>query len=249
MMPSTQHLEPSTRQRPLIAIPCGTAAREDGLPIFGTNQRYVRAVQQAGGIPVLIPPGDVDCSLALFEQTRGLLLTGGADVDPARYGAEASPKLGGLDPERDELEFARVRQAVERGLPVFGICRGHEVINAALGGTLYQDVPSEYERSLLHASPDRLAGDHVAHTIRPEGGTRLASILGGDERGVNSFHHQGVKELAPGLRASAFSPDGLVEAFESEDGRILALQCHPEEMTALDWARDLFAEFVRAAAS
>ncbi|HEX6512438.1 MAG TPA: gamma-glutamyl-gamma-aminobutyrate hydrolase family protein [Chloroflexota bacterium] len=235
------------KPRPLILIPCGTVTREDGVPVYGASQEYVRAIQQAGGSPVLIPPGDVEAALALLGQAGGLLLTGGADVDPGRYGAQPSSKLGHTDPERDELEIALVRAARERRQAVFGICRGQQLINVAVGGTLYQDVPSEHPSPVMHDTKPRVGPPRLVHSLDVEKNSRLADIMGADNLEVNSFHHQAVKDLGPGLRATAFSPDGLVEAFESDGGRLLAVQCHPEELTHLEWARRLFAAFVEQA--
>jgi putative glutamine amidotransferase len=169
-------------------------------------------------------------------------------VDPARYGAAPHPKLGRTDPERDELEITLIQAAVHQRRPVFGICRGQQAINVALGGGLYQDVPSEHPSEVMHNTKPRSGPPRLVHAIEVQGGSRLASIVGEGRLEVNSFHHQAVRGLAPGLRATAFSPDGLVEALESGDGRILAVQCHPEELTHLDWARALFAAFVEQAA-
>ncbi len=236
-------------ERPLILIPSGTAAREDGVRVFGTNQEYVQAVQQAGGMPVMVPPGDVEAGLELLERSGGLLLTGGADVAPSFYGAAPHAKLGRTEPERDELEIRLLKAALDGGQPVFGICRGLQVINVGLGGTLYQDLPSEHPSPVDHNTRPRTGPPVLAHTVTVEAGTRLASLVGAGELGVNSFHHQAVKDAAPGVRVTAVSPDGLVEGFETSDGRLLAVQCHPEELTHLEWARRLFGAFVEAASS
>jgi putative glutamine amidotransferase len=234
--------------RPVILIPCGTVTREDGVPVYGANQEYVQAVQQAGGSPLLLPPGDPEAALALLERASGLLLTGGADIDPARYRSEPGPRLGQTDTQRDELEARLLDGAAERQRPVFGICRGQQMINVTLGGTLYQDLPSEHPSEVSHNTEPRSGNPKLVHSIAIERGSRLASILGDKDLGVNSFHHQAVRDLAPGLRATAFSPDGLVEALESADGRVLAVQCHPEELTHLPWAKALFAAFVAQSA-
>jgi putative glutamine amidotransferase len=234
--------------RPLILIPCGTVAHEDGVPVYGANQEYVRAVQQAGGSPLLLPPGAPEAALALLQRAGGLLLTGGADIDPARYGAEPSSKLGRTDTERDDLEARLIEGAAEGQRPVFGICRGQQIINVALGGTLYQDLQSEHPSEVAHNAELPSGAPKLMHSIAIERASRLASILSHQNVEVNSFHHQAVRDLAPGLRATAFSSDGLVEALESPDGRILAVQCHPEELTHLDWAKALFAAFVAQSA-
>jgi putative glutamine amidotransferase len=197
---------------------------------------------------MLVPPGDVDAGLELLERSDALLLTGGADVDPDFYGAKPGPKMGRTERERDELEIRLLKTALERGQPVFGICRGLQVINVGLGGTLYQDVPSEYLSDVEHNTKPRAGNPRLAHTVQVAGGTRLASIAGAGELAVNSFHHQAVKGLAAGVRATAVSPDGLVEGLETSDGRLLAVQCHPEELTHLCWAAALFDAFVKQAA-
>jgi putative glutamine amidotransferase len=233
--------------RPWIAIPCGTVAREGGVRVFGTNEEYVRSVQRAGGRVLLVPPGDVEAARELLRYADGLLLTGGPDVDPARYGQPNTKSLG-VDPARDEVDFDLLRAAIDARTLVFGICRGQQVINVALGGSLYQDVPSEHPSDVTHRTPSNLGRIHLAHTIQVEPGSRLAQVTGQTQLQVNSFHHQAVKGVAPGLKVTATSPDGLVEGLETDDGAIVAVQCHPEELTEFTpWAAALFEDFIRRA--
>jgi putative glutamine amidotransferase len=157
--------------------------------------------------------------------------------------------LGDVDGELDALELGLARAAFERRLPLFGICRGQQVVNVALGGTLYQDLAHDGATDLPHASPKELGRDHVAHEIEVSPGSHLYAAIGADRLAVNSHHHQAVRRVASDLRVTALSPrDGVVEGLESEDGLVLTVQCHPEEMTAHQWARRLFGAFVEIAA-
>lgn len=194
------------------------------------NAAYVRAVVLAGGIPLilspLIPP---DQAAQVAEGLDGLVLTGGEDVDPAYFGQEPHPRLGPVDRVRDALELAMFREAWSREIPVLGICRGIQLLNVGLGGTLWQDIPSERPAALTHAQPD--ARDARTHTVEITAGSRLAQALGTVRCEVNSFHHQSIRELARGLTITARAPDGEIEAVESGAGApwLLAVQWHPEE--------------------
>ena len=199
----------------------------------GVNAAYVSAVSAAGGIPLILSQliGDEGTARAL-EGCDGLLLTGGEDIDPAHYGEEPAPGLGAVDRERDRFELALFRAARAAGLPVLGICRGIQLINVALGGTLYQDLPSERPSAIDH-DPAR-PRDARTHHVRLAPGSRAALALGVDRLVPNSFHHQAVKDLAPVLIATGWSDDGVIEAVEgrSEHPWLLAVQWHPEEMHA-----------------
>jgi putative glutamine amidotransferase len=201
----------------------------------------VRRVQEAGGEPVELAPGAAD--LAGLD---ALLLTGGGDVDPARYGAERHPETAGIHPELDELELRLVQAARAHELPILAICRGHQLLNVALGGQLHQHIEGD-----VHRAHDSEGCPSRWHSVRIEPGSRLAELLGAGELEVNSRHHQGVlpETLAPSLRATAFSPDGLVEGMESSDGSwVTSVQWHPERDEVIDRFRPLFADFIRAAA-
>jgi putative glutamine amidotransferase len=217
--------------RPLIGITCATHRTESGRPWFGLYQSYARAVALAGGAPVLIPSlgaSDVESVRALFESLDGLLLPGGADIQPALYGAEPRPELGEADPSLDETELQLTRWALDEQLPVLGICRGQQTLNVAAGGTLYQDIPSDLPDALIHRVEPRNA---IAHTIEVEADSRLADLLGATDVPVNSLHHQAVREVAPGFEVVARAPDGVIEGLEHPGHPFaVAVQFHPEEL-------------------
>jgi putative glutamine amidotransferase len=199
----------------------------------GVNAAYVSAVAGAGGIPLILSQlmGTAGAPRAL-EGCDGLLLTGGEDLDPAHYGEAPSPALGAVDHERDRFELALFSAARVARLPVLGICRGIQLINVALGGTLYQDLPSERPGSIDHDPP--AARDARVHHVRLAAGSRAARALGVERLVPNSFHHQALKDIAPALVATGWSDDGVIEAVEGrpEDPWLLAVQWHPEEMHA-----------------
>ncbi len=205
----------------------------------GTPATYVRAVQRAGGRAVLLPP-DEDVGDAL-DGIDALIVTGAAaDTDPAHYGAEPHPKTEVVAPERDRFELTVARAALEAELPVLGICRGMHVLNVALGGTLEQHLPDV----LGHTDHTGTPGVFAEHDVRLESGSLVARAVGAEGASVKSYHHQGVRDIAPGLRATGWSSaDGLVEAIEGEDGFVLGVLWHPEE----DDASDVIGALVRAA--
>jgi putative glutamine amidotransferase len=234
--------------RPLIGMTAGTPLSYNRVPCYAANQHYVTSLRAAGADVVVLPAG-APVPARLLERLDGILFPGGVDVDPASYGEEARPELGAVDPELDALELPLVRAAVDRGLPVLGICRGQQVVNVALGGTLYQDLSAAGVTRRPHHAPLENGRDYLDHEIAVVEGSHLASIVGADRLRVNSFHHQAVRRLAPSLTVGATSPDGVIEATESADGRVLTLQCHPESLSPSHaWAQNLFKAFVRAAA-
>jgi putative glutamine amidotransferase len=194
---------------------------------------YVDGVVGAGGVPVVLPPtGDEGAAEAVIHSLDGLLLSGGSDLDPGYYGEEAVPELGIALPERDAFEMALVGQALRRGIPVFGICRGMQVLNVALGGTLYQDLPSQWERDVLKHRQDTPKWQPT-HEVRVRDGSYMAEVMGREVVKVNSYHHQGIKDLADGLLATGRSSDGVIEAVEAEDVSeqwLLGVQWHAEAM-------------------
>jgi putative glutamine amidotransferase len=215
--------------RPKIAI---TVHPRRGLEYYVP---YRRAVVAAGADPVDLVPGTT-----ALPAVDGLLLPGGWDVDPSFYGERRDEKVGETDPELDETELAMFHQARERDLPVLGICRGQQVINVAMGGSLVQHLEGHEVRGLGRS--------HLAHTIEVDPSSELGRAAGEHKIRVNSFHHQAIKQLAEGLQQTAHGEDGTVEAVESDDGLIVAVQCHPEELTSdLPWARNLFERFVARA--
>jgi putative glutamine amidotransferase len=173
------------------------------------------------------------------------------DVDPACYGEERHERCDRADPGRDWAEITLVRWCLADHKPILGVCRGVQLINVACGGSLYQHVPEQYSKGVKHdcfPSAGVYTRDYLAHPVRVEAGSRLASLLG-EAADVNSMHHQGIKRLAPGLRASAFAPDGLIEGVEGYNGQYLVgVQWHPEELVETSAPqRRLFADFIDAA--
>jgi putative glutamine amidotransferase len=243
--------------RPIIGIPTQTLHAMDGIPealpeSWVMNQRYSRVVASAGGLPVMIPLLDDEATLrALYDRLDGLLLPGGLDLDPATYGEPRRPDCGRVDPDRDRVELQFARWAIAEGKPVFGLCRGLQIVNVALGGTLYQDIAAQFSGAIKHdCFPTAgYARDHLAHEVTVSAGSRLGTLIGAASLRVNSMHHQAVKELAPGLLPSAVAPDGVVEAVESPDQPfLLGVQWHPESLVERDLRmRRLMAGFVEAA--
>ena len=238
--------------RPMIGITCDfdrgveREARAPGRKSHVLYDDYVYAVLECGGLPILLPtvPGEAMC-MAYAERLHGLLVPGNpADVDPAYYGEEPHARLGPLNPARTDFEMQIVRLALERKLPVFGICGGAQVLNVALGGSLYQDISSQVVKAYKHSgAPDR------GHIVDIVPGTRLATILGVKEMRVNSLHHQAVKVPGQDLVVSASSRDGVIEAVESSSAAfIVGVQWHPERLFVDDDASQrLFSRFVQVA--
>lgn len=233
--------------RPLIGIVAQSHGREE--PGMRTNAAYVHAVEDAGGLPVIIPLlRDHNVLRQLYDRLDGLLLTGGPDVHPRHYGEEVRPACGRIDEPLDVVELALLRWALDDDRPFFGICRGMQMLNVVCGGTLYQDLPSEYPGAIDHRPGNGRTA--LVHEVQVEPGTRLADLLGTTRLRVNSTHHQAVRVVAPGLVVSARAEDGVVEGLE-HPGKTFALgvQSHPEELYRehREFAR-LFEAFVAAAA-
>ncbi|CAB4874463.1 unannotated protein [freshwater metagenome] len=189
---------------------------------------YAQSIHGAGGIPLqLTRDGEAEDLVSVID---GLVLSGGADINPARYGAEPDPQLGEIDDGRDEFELALFAAARSRGIPILGICRGAQLTNVAMGGTLRQHVNMEDGSG----HPNWLQpGDTVAHEVSCSPGSLIASLIG-ETRGVNSLHHQTLLTIGQGLTVTARAPDGVVEAVESSDGDLLAVQWHPEMLGGPD---------------
>lgn len=241
--------------RPYIGISCGTFRDRDWCPPANfLRKNYTDAIVAAGGVPLIIPViDDIDVLRALYERIDGVLISGGGDIDPRYYGEAPLPGLGPTDPQRDDVELPLARWAVADGKPLLGICRGSQVINVALGGTLYQDIPSQIKSHLVHDSSfTRQDWTYMAHELQIDPESRLAQVFGETCFMTNSLHHQSLKDLAPGVRAVAWAPDGVIEAIEgtADAGFLMGVQCHPE---ALQSAADprwqlLFREFVERCA-
>lgn len=222
--------------RPLIGITIAT--REPGSPFLQQRISYPRSIEAAGGLPVMIPPMAEASLTALLERLDGIVFPGGADVDPAIYGEAPHPKTE-VNPDLDELELAAARWAVSAETPVLGICRGQQLLNVALGGSLIQ-----------HVEGHRQTGDRTALTQRltVQPGSRLREVFDADVLDVNTMHHQAVRELGSSLRAVAWSEDGTIEAVESERHPwLLMVQFHPEELVSThDPSYRLVSAFVEA---
>jgi putative glutamine amidotransferase len=240
-------------RRPTIGIPCGAYPDSWYTPTNGNAISYLRAIEAAGGIPALIHlTRDAEVLDAHYQRCDALLLAGGEDIHPACYGAAPHPRLGNPNPFQDEVEIALTRRAAAAGLPILGVCRGVQLLNVALGGTLYQDISSEVEGALNHEqSAAQRNMSYLAHPIVLEPDSWLAGRLDAGELVVNTLHHQALRDVAPGLRVVAHAPDGVVEAAEGTGpGFVVGVQCHPEELweqADRRWAR-VFAGFVAAAA-
>jgi putative glutamine amidotransferase len=235
--------------RPLVGIPChaGVGA-ETERPIFFNNRAYVHAVERAGGVPILIPIlDDLNGLNTLLPRLDGLLLSGGIDVDPRYYQEEPHPGLGKTNPKLDEMELKLARWALREDVPTLGICRGMQLLNVALGGSLYQDLHAQYPGSLKHPNWE-LPRNHIAHTVTVEPGSRMAEILGEHQIPSNSLHHQGVKKTGKHATISGRAEDGVAELLEVAGPHFMvAAQCHPEELFAEipAWTR-LFKAFIKA---
>jgi len=241
----------SSARKPVPA--CTVAVTASIRPDGDTNRvrltaAYVTALENAGLVPLIVPPlANVDAAAAVLDSVAGLVLTGGEDVDPARYGEKRHEKVRSVNAARDATESALIEGARARGKPVLAICRGIQMLNVALGGTLVQDIPSQCNTSIAH--DEEGARDSRSHEIDIESGSLIAKAVGAEHVVVNSFHHQSVKRVADGLRVTARSPDGIIEGLEStdEDWWVMAVQWHPEEMTDSPepWDRGLFKAFAR----
>ena len=211
----------SKQDAPLIGISCGRTST--GAATLATN--YTDAIAKAGGIPVVLPIID-DPALAesLLAKVDGIVFSGGPDLDPAEYGEEVLNETVSIDAVRDRSDLLLARAALASGKPVLAICRGEQLMNVVLGGSLYQDLPAQVEGVLPHSD--------TTHMIGVEKGSVLFDLFGSDSLMVNTFHHQAVKDVAPGSRVTARSSDGVVEAFENAN--VLAVQFHPERMFQTD---------------
>jgi putative glutamine amidotransferase len=234
--------------KPLIGITTHLSNNEFGQTRIVLQQAYANAIHQAGGVPVLIPSLIADDGWdALYAKLDGILLSGGGDIALDHFPGEAHPRIADVEPERDAIELKLARAVVDDGKPFLGICRGCQVVNIALGGTLYTHLPDQFPNALDHSYPGNMRHTLV-HQVKIEEGTRFADVFGEPILRVNSHHHQGLKDIAPALRVAGHAPDGLVEAVELPDHPFgLAVQWHPEWLTDQQVTRNLFRKFVEAA--
>ena len=222
---------------PLIGIPTHTRITRSGVPADEMRHAYAAAVANAGGLPVLLPP----VGAMPLDRLDGVLLAGGDDIDPQHYGQARHPQLGEIDAARDRQELELARACCARDLPILGLCRGHQMLTIAGGGTLFQDLPSQRPSTTIH--------DHdldVAHTVVTAAGSRLAGLYG-TQVSVNSRHHQATDSLGSGWLATAWADDGLIEGIELAGHRFaIGVQWHPEDLQAHAPHRALLAAFVSA---
>lgn len=235
-------------EKPLIGVTTSITVGKFPERAF-VNSAYLGAVQDAGGVPLLLPPQLTSDALAQISgQLHGLLLTGGGDLDPALFGEAPHPTLSEVAPARDAQEISLIRLAMDVGRPVLAVCRGIQVLNVALGGTLYQDVGTDPGTQIRHSQQE--PRDQATHKVNVTPGSRLAEIMGADEVEVNSMHHQAVKVPGKGLVPVAWGPDQIIEAVELADPSrfVVGVQWHPEELIGhSEAARRLFSALIHAA--
>lgn len=236
-------------KRPLIGITTRNSRDLDGHPTVSLQHSYVNAVAQAGGlalpIPSMLPEEDF---LLLYAQLDGILFSGGGDISLEHFEGSEHARIDGVDDGRDATELALMRLAAGDGKPVLGICRGAQVMNVALGGTLYTHIIDQLPGAIDHDYPGNLRRV-IVHPVNVDETTRAAEIFGETLLQVNSLHHQGLKDIAPPLRVAGHAPDGLVEVVEMpEHPFAISVQWHPEWLTDQQTTRNLFKEFVEAAA-
>ena len=231
---------------PLIGITTKRQTNKFGYPEIASPESYTQAVLKAGGLPVLIPLGYPEEQLNLIVSTLdGIIFSGGGDIEPGEYGSEMTEKVHTVDTERDRVEIQLVRKVIDSGTPFLGICRGQQVINVALGGTLYRDILDEHPDAIEHTYYPDWPWDHLPHLIEVQKDSLLAEILGSTEVPVNSLHHQAIREVAPELVPIAYAPDGIVESIVLPGHPFgLAVQWHPEWLPELEPMRALFSRFV-----
>jgi putative glutamine amidotransferase len=211
------------------------------------DQDVVNSILMAGGIPYILPyTKDLSTIDEVIGHIHGLLLSGGVDIDPTLYGEEPIPGLGEIMPERDELETALIERALKVNLPILAICRGIQMLNVAAGGNMYQDIYNQKSDLLQHSQ--RAPRTHLSHFVQTKEKTLIRTISASEVFKVNSFHHQAVKDPAPGFIISAISSDGVVEAIESQEHKfVLGVQWHPEFLTPLDEVSNkIFTAFIHA---
>jgi len=236
---------------PLIGVTTYIQKNKYGYPVAAVMSKYVEAVVEAGGVPLLVPVGLNDEHVEeIVTRVDGFLFTGGGDLSPGLYNGTTHPALVDVDDARDRLEFFLVKTAVHQGVPFLGICRGLQVVNVALGGTLFSHIPGQFPGAIKHNYDSGTERELLAHSVSLTPGTRLRRISSQDILEVNSLHHQGIKELASGIMASATAPDGLIEALEVPGHSFgCAVQWHPEWLTSQPAALALFRAFVVASAA
>jgi len=235
--------------RPKIGITISTDEHRDRTHELNLKEAYFNSIRLAGGEPVAFPmETPIEQIPEVLGTMQGILLSGGGDIDPAIFDGQPHPKVYGVDPVRDQLEIALANYCADNKIPLFGICRGLQVINVALGGTLYTDISDQLPGALKHPCYPEFARDYLAHSVMIKVSTHLTAITEQSQMKVNSMHHQGIKDIAPDLTISAMSPDGLVEGVEFMfHPFFLGVQWHPECLPNSPSDQALFKALIRAA--
>ncbi|MCF6278490.1 MAG: gamma-glutamyl-gamma-aminobutyrate hydrolase family protein [Anaerolineales bacterium] len=237
--------------QPLIGITAGHGKNQYDMPVVQLLRTYVHATLTAGGTPIIIPAELPEASWQeLYQRLDGIIFSGGGDIATELAHAEPHPRVYAVDTERDAIEIALMRLAAKGGKPFLGICRGLQIANIALGGTLYSHVEDQLEGGLKHDFYPDHPRDYLAHAVQIAEDSRLAKIIGTPILEVNSLHHQGVKDVAPALKVTAHAPDGLVEGLELPDHPFgVAVQWHPEWLQEYAPMQEIFTAFVQAASA
>ncbi|HNY84143.1 MAG TPA: gamma-glutamyl-gamma-aminobutyrate hydrolase family protein [Anaerolineaceae bacterium] len=236
-------------RKPLIAISAAHQSRKGRVPDYEANETYIKAVLSAGGLPVVLPTNIPEADwLQLIDAFGGFLYCGGGDVNPERYGAQLPPNSYGIHAERDHFELGMLRLILEADKPLLCICRGLQVLNVGLGGTLIGDIAAELPEADRHDWYPSFARDKLVHTVTIKPGSKLERITGRGSLRTNSLHHQAVKKVGDGLVVTARAADGVIEAAELPDKRfVMGVQWHPEHLQDDPAMRSLFENFIKAA--
>lgn len=237
----------SAHEKPIIGI-TSSVTEHNSIPSVHLHQKYVEAVSEAGGVPLVIPLGSKEKIKAWVSICDGLILSGGEDVDPHSYGAHPDPALRKTKAARDQTEIQLVQEAVKERKPIFGICRGITMMNAALGGTVLQDIEALHDQPINHYQ--KAARPEATHDVLIDQDSRLYDYLKKKKIRVNSMHHQAIDKLAPTLKKIGQAPDGIIEAVQETEeapSYLLGVQWHPEEMAKVDSLMgSLFEHFIQA---
>lgn len=218
-------------KKPIIGVSCS----HTGNTSSSAGKTYTETILKAGGLPILIPVMEDDEAIdEILSLVDALILTGGEDIHPAYFNEDPIPELGSVNDARDIYDLALIRLASERRIPLLGICRGEQLINVAFGGTLYQDIPAQYEDTTVNHH-QVISAKYPTHYVELLLGSWIENVTGETELVTNTHHHQAVKDVAPGFRVSAWSCDGIPEAIEATDGRpVWGVQFHPEGQALYD---------------
>lgn len=233
--------------RPVIGI---TSNFDPAKNSYFLLQSYIKSVEEAGGVPFIIPYVDDALCGDILDRVDGIIFTGGSDFSPSRYGGQHHPRMSEIIEPRDEFEFALIQKAISARQPTLGICRGMQIINVVLGGTIFDDTQDQRPGSIDHRTGSPL--DQQVHDIEIKPSTLLHAMVGKDTLSVNSVHHQAVNRIAETLRVSAVAEDGVIEAIEHPDldkQFLLGVQWHPEHLTECASSKALLRNFVEHCAS